>query len=94
MAACGTEETVCTTAGPCQPKYLKNKTISGQKIKMKKLKTKTTTDCWTKCAKNAECKYVTWVNQSKKSKQKKVCTFYSALTKTKKKKGTTVGMCK
>merc|ERR1712106_1145006 len=101
MAACGTEETVCTApvvtttvAAPCQPKYLKNKAMQGKKIRMKKMKTKNVADCWTKCTKNNKCKYVTWVSKSKKSKLRKVCTFYSSLTKIKKKKGTMVGMCK
>ena len=101
MAACGTEETVCeapvaatTAATACQPKYVKNKTISGKKIKMKKMKAKNIADCWTKCTKNDACKYVTWVRKSKNKKLKKVCTFFSSSKKMKKKKGMFVGMCK
>ena len=47
MAACGAEETVCeapvaatTEATACEPKYVKNKTITWKKIKMKKMKAK------------------------------------------------------
>ena len=101
MAACGAEETVCeapvaatTEATACQPKYVKNKTISGKKIKMKEMKAKNVGDCWTKCTKNDACKYVTWVSKSKSKKLKKVCTFFSTSKKMKKKKGMFVGMCK
>merc|ERR1711892_412366 len=73
MAACGTEETTCSipvatttdvtaTEAACVPKYAKNKTISGKKIKTKKkIKSKTVQDCWGKCENNDDCKYVTWV---------------------------------
>merc|ERR1711892_1236549 len=106
MAACGTEENTCSipvatttdvtaTEAACVPKYAKNKTISGKKIKTKKkIKSKTVQDCWGKCENNDDCKYVTWVKSSKNKKQKKLCTLFSSSKKMKKKKGIMVAYCK
>jgi len=100
MAACGTEENVCSAPGitteaatACQPKYVNNKMILGSKIKMKRLRAQSAALCWEKCTKAENCKYITWVKWARKSRQKKVCTFYSSLKKMKRKKGIIVGMC-
>jgi len=104
MAACGTEENVCsasvetttettsTTEPSCVLKNMKNKTIIGRKIKMKKkLRTKTGDECWEKCTK--KCKYVTWVQKPKNKKQKNLCTLFSSVKKIRKKKGVVAITC-
>ena len=84
-----------TTEASCTPKYMKNKTVAGgKKIKMKKTKTKTAAECWGKCVKNDTCKYITWVQKTKKKKLKKVCTLFTAIKKMRKKKGMVVASCK
>jgi len=100
MAACGAEDSVCsaptettTTAPSCNVKYIKNKTIVGKKIKMKKLKTNTAQVCWSKCSDNPKCKAISWVAKSKNKKLRKSCSFYQQAKKLKKKKGITSGKC-